>query len=109
MSRFRLIGTASTPKEIADALNIRRQEMNLTLIEMNEALGFATNYLSKLVAPGYKKHLGTESLPALLTATGCRLAIIHDEEAPLPPIILRALADRTGSAATSRRRPRAIA
>ena len=95
MSRFRLIGVAENPQQIADTLNTRRVELGLTMAELNEALGFAGNYAHKIFARGYNKNLGRESMPAMLAATGCKIAIILDEEAELPAIIRRAISERT--------------
>lgn len=96
--RFRLLGEAETPQQIADALNIRRQELGLTLFELNEATGFAGNYASKLFAKGYNKNLGSQSMPAMLSALGCRLVVVCDEEATLPAVVRRTLIERTHGA-----------
>lgn len=98
MSRFRLIGVAENPQEIADALNTRRKELGLTMNELNNALGFAGNYTNKLFAHGYPKNLGKESMPAMLAAMGCRLAVVCDEQQELPPIVRRAITEKTHGA-----------
>lgn len=98
MSRYRLLGEATTPQEIADALNSRRQELALRMVDLGEGLGFAHGYVNKLFAQGYPKNLGKESMPAMLAALGCKIAIVCDEEAQLPPIIRRAIEERTGGA-----------
>ncbi len=96
--RFRLLGEASTPQEIADALNIRRRELGLRMADLDATLGFAGGYASKIFAHGYNKNLGAQSLPAMLSAMGCKLAIIHDEQAELPRIVQRTIAERTHGA-----------
>ena len=96
MSQFRLISAASTPQEIADALNIRRQELNLTLNDLDAILGFAERYASKIFARNYQKNLGKLSLPAMLKALGCKLVIVADDTPDaLPPITKRAIKERT--------------
>lgn len=110
MSRFRLVAEATTPQEIADALNIRRQELSLTMNDLDSVLGLAERYSSKIFAANYNKSLGKLSLPAMLSALGCRLAIIADEsEDALPPITKRAIKERTSSSfriETPQRHPR---
>jgi len=95
MSRFRLLGEAETPQQIADALNVRRKELGISILELNEAVGFASGYSAKLFARGYKKYLGPESMPSMLSALGCRIAIVCDEEAKLPAIVRRTLNEKT--------------
>jgi hypothetical protein len=102
--RFRLLGEAQTPKEITDALNIRRRELGITLVELNEAVGFAGGYSAKLFAKGYRKYLGQESMPAMLSALGCRLVVVCDEQAELPAIVRRTLNEKTyGAGVVSRK------
>jgi hypothetical protein len=98
MSRYRLLGSAENPQEIANALDIRRRELGLRMADLDDALGFTPGYVSKIFARGYDKNLGPQSLPAMLTGLGCRLVIVHDEEAELPPIIRRTISERTGGA-----------
>jgi hypothetical protein len=93
--RFRLLGEAVTPQQIADALNLRRQELGLRMADLDATLGFAGGYASKIFAPNYKKNLGMHSLPAMLSAMGCKLAIVLDEEAELPRIVQRTIKERT--------------
>ncbi len=96
--RFRLLGEAETPKQITDALNIRRKELGITLVELNEAVGFAGGYSAKLFARGYRKYLGPESMPAMLSALGCKICIVLDEEAELPAIVRRTINEKTTGA-----------
>jgi hypothetical protein len=96
---YKLIATAQTPMEIADALNARRKELQLTMLELDEILGFAGRYSSKIFAHGYRKNLGHLSLPAMLDALGCRLAIIANEaDDALPPITRRTMHEKSISA-----------
>ena len=93
---FRLIATARTPQDIANGLNVRRQELALSMNELDCLLGFAERYTAKIFATGYRKNLGHLSLPAMLDALGCSLAIVaNDDLDALPPIVRRALNERT--------------
>ena len=95
-SQYRLVATAETPQQIADALNVRRQELCLTITDLDEILGLAPSYCSKLFAHGYRKNLGHLSLPVMLQALGCRLAIIADDgENALPKVTQRAMRERS--------------
>lgn len=109
MSRYHLLGTAETPKEIARALNVRREQLGLTLSELNDACGFADRYLGKIFAENYRKHFGEQSMPATLAALGCKIVVVLDEEAELPPVIRRAIEERThGAGGIGRLKPRSI-
>lgn len=108
MSQFRLIATAETPQEIADALNRRRQELSLSMNDIDAIIGFAERYSSKIFAANYNKSLGKLSLQAMLSALGCKLCVVADENA-LPPITRRAIRERTLSSCrieTPQRHPR---
>lgn len=94
MSRYELIGTADDTASIAAALNARRQQLGLTLCEVNDIAGFAGNYVHKLFASGCKKQLGNLSLSVLLASLGVKLVLVADDEA-LPPITRRAINERT--------------
>ncbi len=111
MSRYRLLAEATTPQEIADALNIRRQELGITINELNDVTGFAGGYVGKIFAKGYRKNLGQLSLPTFLEALGCRLVIVADEDPEaLPRRMRRALAERTtGARCVGRLKPQVAA
>lgn len=102
MSRYQLVGTADDAASIAAVLNVRRQQLGLSLGEMNDLTGFAGGYCNKIFAPNYRKQLGHLSLPVFLKTLGCRLAIIADDES-LPPITKRALNERCLSVSASER------
>jgi hypothetical protein len=74
------------------------------MADLDDALGFTPGYVSKIFARGYDKNLGPQSLPAMLAGLGCKLAIVLDEQAELPPIIRRTINERTtGAGITSRK------
>lgn len=96
---YRLLGAAETPQQIADMLNLRRQELGLTMTDLDEIGGLAPRYCAKIFAGGYFKSLGKISMPVLLQAMGCRLAVVVDERPEaLPAITRRAITERTLSA-----------
>jgi hypothetical protein len=93
---YRLIGTATDPQTIADCLNKRRQELGLTLSELDDVLGLAPRYASKIFAHNYQKSLGALSLPTMLEALGVRLLLVADDrENALPPITRRAIREKS--------------
>ena len=93
---YRLIGTATDPQTIADCLNKRRQELGLTLSELDDVLGLAPRYASKIFAQNYRKSLGSLSLPVMLEALGVKLALIADDrENALPSITRRAIREKS--------------
>lgn len=98
MGQYQLIGVATNADEIAQAINTRRQQLGLTMTEMNNVTGFADRYVSKILAPNYPKQLGKLSLPVFLETLGLRLCIVADDHA-LPPITRRAISERNLSAA----------
>ena len=110
MSQYRLLGTAETAQEVAAALNIRRQELQLTLADLDEILGFAPRYASKIFAPNYRKSLGALSLPAFLQGLGCKLVIVADDSPEaLPAITQRAIRERTVGAGVVGRNKQQVA
>lgn len=101
MAQFQLVGTATTADEIAQAINVRRRQLGLTMSEMNSITGFASGYVNKVFAPGYNKSLGKISLPVFLETLGLRLCVVADDRA-LPPITRRAISERNMSAAKAK-------
>lgn len=87
---MRVIGFATTPREIADVLAKRRYELGLRLGEVDDLAGLHQGYAAKLECG--TKHVGEMSLPALLATYGLRIAIVEDE-AGLPRNVRRFLAE----------------
>ncbi len=98
MAQYQLVGTATNADEIAQIINTRRQQLGLTMAEMNNITGFADRYVSKIFAPNYPKSLGKLSLPIFLETLGLRLCVVADDES-LPKITRRAISERSMSAA----------
>ncbi len=87
-SKYRLVGTASTPREIANCLRSRRLELGLTQSAVCHLAGVQDGYVGKLEVG--VRTLGPMSLGAMLGALGLRLAVIADD-ASLPAITRREL------------------
>ena len=83
---YRLIGFATTPLEIARLLQKRRYELGITGDVLSNIAGLADRHLSKIECGS--KGLGSMSLPTLLSALGCRLILVADDE-KLPKIVKR--------------------
>lgn len=81
-----LLGLAETPGEIAGLLDLRRRELGLTSLAVDDVAGTQSGYASKLFCG--KKRLGDMSLPALLGALGARLVVVADD-AWLPAVTRR--------------------
>ena len=72
-----LVGFASSPKELAELLAKRRYQLGVASRAMDDIAGLADGHVSKLECG--TKTLGGMSLPLLLEAMGCRLALIADD------------------------------
>ena len=94
-SQFRLVASVTTPQELADALNMRRIELGLSMNDVDHVIGLAHGYASKIFAKNYPKNLGRMSLPVMLEAFGLRLAVVAaTSEEALPPITRRVVKER---------------
>lgn len=81
---YQLIGSATTPLEIAKLLQRRRYELGITGDALSNIAGLADRHLSKIECG--TKGLGSMSLPTLLSALGCRLILEANDE-QLPKIV----------------------
>ena len=81
---YRIIGYATTPIEIAKLLQIRRYELGISGDVLGNIAGLADRHLSKIECG--TKGLGGMSLPTLLTALGCQLVLVADDE-KLPKVV----------------------
>ena len=75
----KIVGYASTPFEIAQVLAKRRYQLGLTGRCLDQVAGLADGHTTKLESA--VKTLGQISLPTLLAALGCRLALVADDAA----------------------------
>ncbi len=81
---YKLVGSATTPVEIAKLLQRRRYELGISGEALGNIAGLADRHLSKIECGS--KGLGSMSLPTLLSALGCELILVADDE-KLPKII----------------------
>lgn len=74
---------ALTFEDLARGLRARRIELGLSQIEVDEIAGLASGYTGKIEASLTRpearnaRSLGRESLPLLLQALGCELAVVR--------------------------------
>ncbi len=73
----RIIGFATTPREVVALLAQRRYALGLTQAETDYLAGTSDRYLAKVEAG--MKGLGDMSLSSILGVLGLRLAVIEDE------------------------------
>ncbi len=73
--------TISDYASLRRALDARRRELGLTMVELDAVAGLAERYVPKLLGPGEVKRLGECSLSALLGALGGRLVATRYGEA----------------------------
>lgn len=81
---YRMIGAATTPLEIGRLLQRRRYELGISGDTLSNVAGLADRHLSKIECG--TKGLGSMSLPTLLSALGCQLILVADDE-KLPKIV----------------------
>lgn len=81
---YKYIGSATTPLEIAKLLQRRRYELGISGETLSNIAGLADRHLSKIECGS--KGLGTMSLPTLLSALGCQLILVANNEM-LPRIV----------------------
>ncbi len=83
---YKLVGSATTPIEIAKLLQRRRYELGISGEALGNIAGLADRHLSKIECGS--KGLGSMSLSTLLSALGCQLILVADDE-KLPKILKR--------------------
>jgi hypothetical protein len=72
-----LIAVCETLSDVAGGLDLRRRELNLSNLALDDASGLQTGYSSKIFCG--MKRLGDVSLPSMLGALGCRLVLVSDD------------------------------
>ena len=85
---MQIVANVATYADLVCALRCRRLELGMTSVALDDAAGVADGYSSKIECGS--KRLGDMSLGALLTAMGCKLVLIADDDA-LPAITRRFL------------------
>lgn len=75
---YKLVGSATTPVEIAKLLQRRRYELGISGEALGNIAGLADRHLSKIECG--TKGLGSMSLPTLLSALGCKIILVADDK-----------------------------
>jgi hypothetical protein len=70
-----------TTSDLRRAIDERRRQLGLTMLELDDAAGTQSGYAAKLLGPGRMKNFGHMSLAALLGALGLKL-VVALEDAP---------------------------
>jgi hypothetical protein len=81
-----LLGIAESPKEIAGLLDLRRRELGLTCLAVDEITGLQSGYSVKIF--NAIKNLGPASMPSLLNALGAKVVVVCDDNW-LPRVTMR--------------------
>ncbi|WP_036286897.1 hypothetical protein [Methylosinus sp. PW1] len=100
---MRIVGYASTPREIVALIEQRRYALGLRSLEVDDLAGVQPSYLSKAACGS--KNLGDMSMPAILGALGLRIAIVEDD-AGLPAATRRFLDELPARPQTAPHGPR---
>ncbi|MFO1102494.1 MAG: hypothetical protein U1E20_06295 [Methylocystis sp.] len=87
-----------TTTDLRRAIDERRREIGLTMLELDDAAGVQSGYSSKLLGPGRMKCFGEMSLKSLLGALGLKLVValedaphLLEESAPIGDLALSSL------------------
>ncbi|MGD9656193.1 MAG: hypothetical protein AB7U61_00910 [Methylocystis sp.] len=70
-----------TTTDLRCAIDERRRQLGLTMLELDDAAGVQSGYSAKLLGPGRMKCFGEMSLKSLLGALGMKL-VVAPEDAP---------------------------
>lgn len=66
-----------TPTELCKAIDRRRRELGLTMLQLDDCAGLQSGYAAKVLGPAQVKRFGEMSLPATLGALGLELIAIR--------------------------------
>jgi hypothetical protein len=87
-----------TTADLRRAIDERRRQLGLTMLELDDASGLQSGYTAKLLGPSQIKTFGEMSLEALLGALGLRLILspatephLLEESEPLGDLALSSL------------------
>ncbi|MEK4035840.1 hypothetical protein WOC76_04235 [Methylocystis sp. IM3] len=81
-----IVAIVESPSEIAGACDLRRRELNITNLALDDAAGLQSGYSSTLFCG--KKRMGDMSMPSMLGALGMKLIAVADD-AWVPPVTWR--------------------